>query len=80
LWQTLNIQRQAKQDVAEAAQRLRNELAAAEERSARELALAQTLHRAEMEAQNCTAPRWKLNRSWLASSAPTCSSSYRSKR
>jgi hypothetical protein len=51
MWQTLNIQRQAKQDVAEAAQRLRNELAAAEERSARELALAQRLHHAEMEAQ-----------------------------
>jgi hypothetical protein len=51
MWQTLSIQRQAKQDVAEAAERLRKELAAAEERSARELALAQTLHRAEMEAQ-----------------------------
>jgi hypothetical protein len=51
MWQTLSIQRQAKQDVAEAAERLRKELAAAEERSARELAQAQTLHRAEMEAQ-----------------------------
>jgi hypothetical protein len=51
MWQTLHIQRRAKQDAAEAAERLRNELAAAEERSARELALVQTLHRAEMEAQ-----------------------------
>jgi hypothetical protein len=51
MWQTLSIQRQAKQDVAEAAERLRKELAAAEERSARELAQAQTLHRAEKEAQ-----------------------------
>jgi hypothetical protein len=51
MWQTLNIQRRAKQDAAEAADRLRKELAAAEERSARELALTRTLHRAEMEAQ-----------------------------
>lgn len=51
MWQMLNIQRRAKQDAAEAAQRLRKEIAAAEERSARELALMQRLHRAEMEAQ-----------------------------
>lgn len=51
MWLTLNIQRQAKQDAADAAERLRRELAAAEERSTRELALTQTLHRAEMEAQ-----------------------------
>jgi hypothetical protein len=51
MWQTLNIQRTAKQDAAEAAERLRTELTAAEERSKRELALAQTMHHAEMEAQ-----------------------------
>ena len=51
LWQTLNIQRQAKQDAAEAAERLRTELAAADERFGRELALTQRLHRAEMESQ-----------------------------
>jgi hypothetical protein len=51
MWQTLNIQRQAKQDAADAAERLRKELAAAEERSTRELALTQTLHRVEMDAQ-----------------------------
>jgi flagellar motor switch/type III secretory pathway protein FliN len=45
------IQRQAKQDAAEAAERLHQQLAAAEERSARELAQTQALHRAEMEAQ-----------------------------
>jgi hypothetical protein len=51
LWQTLSIQRQAKQSSAEAAERLRNELAAAEQRSARELALRQALHQTELEAQ-----------------------------
>jgi hypothetical protein len=62
LWQTVTIQRQASQQVAEAAERLRRELVAAEERSAREVAITrrlhqqemearQTLHRAEMEAQ-----------------------------
>jgi flagellar motor switch/type III secretory pathway protein FliN len=51
MWQIINIQRQARQDAAEAAERLRQQLAAAEERSARELAQTQTLHRAEMEAQ-----------------------------
>jgi hypothetical protein len=51
MWQTLNIQRQANQNAADAAERLRIELAAAEERSARELALIQTLHRVEMDAK-----------------------------
>lgn len=51
MWQTLNIQRTANQEVAAAAERLREELRAAEERSARELALTQSLHRAEIEAQ-----------------------------
>jgi hypothetical protein len=51
LWQTLSIQRQANQKAADAAERLRTELAAAQERSARELAQAQTMHQAEMEAQ-----------------------------
>jgi hypothetical protein len=51
MWQTLNIQRQANQNAAVAAERLRIELAAAEERSARELALIQTLHRVEMQAK-----------------------------
>jgi flagellar motor switch/type III secretory pathway protein FliN len=51
MWQTLNIQRRAKQDAAEAAERLRKEIAATEERSARELALMQRLHRVEMQAQ-----------------------------
>jgi hypothetical protein len=50
-WQTVNIQRQAIQNAAEAAERLRNELAAAAERSARELALTRTLHQAEMDAR-----------------------------
>ncbi|MDT5332365.1 MAG: hypothetical protein QOF31_3662, partial [Mycobacterium sp.] len=51
MWQTLSIQRQANQNAADAAERLRVELAAAEERSARELALVQTLHRVEMQAK-----------------------------
>jgi hypothetical protein len=51
MWQTLNIARTAKQDAADAAERLRRELTAAEERSARELGLAQSLHRATLEAQ-----------------------------
>ncbi|HEX3546444.1 MAG TPA: hypothetical protein VHU62_07700 [Mycobacterium sp.] len=51
MWQTTIIQRQAKRDAAEAAERLRSELAAAQERSERELALTQTFYRAEMEAQ-----------------------------
>ena len=51
IWQTVTIQRQAIQNAAEAAERLRVELAAAEDRSARELALTQALHRVEMEAR-----------------------------
>jgi hypothetical protein len=51
MWQTRNIQRLAKQNVDEAAERLRRELAAAEERSARELDLMRTVHRTEMETQ-----------------------------
>ena len=62
MWQTVNVQRQAKELVADAAEQLRRELAAArerfarelaasEERAARELALTQSLHRAELEAQ-----------------------------
>lgn len=51
MWQTLNIQRTAKLDAAEAAERLRTELTAAEERAKRELALTRTLHHAEMDAQ-----------------------------
>jgi len=51
VWQALNIQRQANQHAAEAAERLRTELVAAEERAARELAMTQALHRGEMEAR-----------------------------
>jgi hypothetical protein len=51
MWQTLGIQRQANQHLAEAAERLRTELVAAEERTARELAMTQALHRVEMEAR-----------------------------
>ncbi len=51
MWQTLNIQRQANQHAAEAAERLRTELVAAEQRAARELAMTQALHRVEMEAR-----------------------------
>ena len=48
-WQTKNIQREANRRVAEAAERLRIELAAAERRSAREMELTQKLHEAQME-------------------------------
>lgn len=51
MWQTIYIQRKANQDAAEAAGRLRMELAAAEARSVEELAHARELHRAEMKAQ-----------------------------
>jgi hypothetical protein len=62
MWQTVNVQRQANLRAAQAAERLRVELAAAEqrlaleraaaeERSARELALTQKLHKAELESQ-----------------------------
>jgi hypothetical protein len=52
MWQTVAIQRQANQNAAEAADRLRVELAAAEERTAREIALIQSLHRLEMDAKD----------------------------
>ncbi|RDH74076.1 hypothetical protein DVS77_33790 [Mycolicibacterium moriokaense] len=62
LWQTVNVQRQANQRAADAAERLRIEVAAgeqriareralAEDRSARELALTQKLHEAELKSQ-----------------------------
>ena len=51
MWQTVNIQRQANQNAADADERLRHELAAAEQRAARELALTQSLHQAELDAQ-----------------------------
>ena len=51
MWQNLEIQRQAKQDAAEAAQRLRIALTAAEARSAEVLAQARELHNVEMAAQ-----------------------------
>jgi hypothetical protein len=51
MWQTVAIQRQANQNAADAAERLRVELAAAEERSAGELALIRSLHRLEVEAK-----------------------------
>jgi hypothetical protein len=51
MWQTINIQRQANQHAAEAAERLSTELVAAEERAARELAMTRALHRVEMEAR-----------------------------
>ncbi len=51
LWQTVNIQREANQKAAKAAERLSIELAAAEHRSARELARTRELHKAEMEGQ-----------------------------
>jgi hypothetical protein len=51
IWQTLKIQHHATQSAAEAAERLRKELAAAEQRTTRELALTQASHQAEMEAR-----------------------------
>lgn len=51
MWLTLTIQRQAKNDIVQADERLRRELAAADERSALELALTQKWHRAQMESQ-----------------------------
>src|SRR5262249_44606112 len=47
----VNIQRQAVQNAAEAAERLRKELAAAENRSARELEQTRTLHQAQIDAR-----------------------------
>jgi hypothetical protein len=63
VWQSVNIQRRATQNVAEAAERLRHELVAAEERSARELALARTLHQAEMDARQ-TLHRAEMDAQW----------------
>ena len=62
VWQTVNVQRQANERAAAAADRLRCEVvaaeqrlvrerAAAEERAARELAFTQRLHKAELESQ-----------------------------
>jgi hypothetical protein len=51
MWQLLTIQRLARRDAAEAAERHREELAAAEDRATRELAMTQRLHRIQMEAQ-----------------------------
>jgi hypothetical protein len=49
VWQTANIARQANRRIAEAAEHLRSERAAAERRSAREMELTQKLHEAQME-------------------------------
>jgi hypothetical protein len=54
MWQLVTIQRLARRDAAEAAERHRKELAAAEERAMRELAMTQRLHRTQMEAQSRT--------------------------
>lgn len=51
MWQLVTIQRLARRDAAEAAERHREELASAEERAMRELAMTQRLHRTQMEAQ-----------------------------
>ena len=51
IWQTVTIQRQAAQHMAEAAEHLRKEFVAAEERAAREVAITRRLHQEEMEAQ-----------------------------
>lgn len=51
MWQVAAIQRAARRDAAEAAERHRNDLTAAEERAMRELAMTQRLHRTQMESQ-----------------------------
>lgn len=51
VWQTQTIHRRAAADAADAADRLRAELAAAEVRAARQLALLRSLHETEREAQ-----------------------------
>jgi hypothetical protein len=61
MWQTSNIQRLAKQNLDEAAERLRREVAAAEQRSARELAMMQTFHQAELETQRELARIERIN-------------------
>jgi hypothetical protein len=60
MWQTVNIQRQAKQDAAEAAERLRAELAAAEARSAEELERTRQLQLAERERQLAELERYRV--------------------
>src|SRR5258708_27564818 len=63
MWQTLNIQRQANQNAADAAERLRTELAAAEQHAARELARIQTLPRVAIEAKERShRPGWEAHR------------------
>jgi hypothetical protein len=54
MWQLVTIQRLARRDAADAAERHGKELAAAEERAMRELAMTQRLHRTQMEAQSRT--------------------------
>lgn len=51
MWQNITLQAQTKEAAADAAGRLRAEIAAAEERSAREMVLKETIHRAEMDTQ-----------------------------
>jgi hypothetical protein len=51
IWQTITIQRQASQHIADAAEHLRKEFVAAQERAAREVAITRRLHQQEMEAQ-----------------------------
>ena len=51
VWQTQTLHRRAAADAAEAADRLRTELAAAEVRAARQVALLRALHETEREAQ-----------------------------
>lgn len=51
LWQTTVVTRQAARTAADAAERLRAEVAAADVRAARQLALMRSLHETEMEAQ-----------------------------
>ncbi len=60
MWQTHSILRHAQRAAAQAADRLRHEVAAAQERSARELALVRSIHEAELDAQR------KLARAELA--------------
>ncbi|UGU30948.1 hypothetical protein LT350_31350 [Mycolicibacterium smegmatis] len=51
MWQTVTFARQAQHDAADAAEKLRAELAAADQRAALELASAKKRHRTELEAQ-----------------------------
>ncbi len=54
LWQMVNLQRRADRSVADAAERLHAELAAAEQRAARERERLQDLHRAELESREAS--------------------------